>query len=135
MSLHRNPPGKHHIDAIMTLELTEDETRALAEHLKHAINSDPFPLSPRLLPLKAILAKLDPPQPRPEPLPPLRPGVAQSRGRGGPTMERLALIALCLAMLLAGCKPGNADAEFGPNPGGGYFSTNVNSGTVNPEPP
>lgn len=37
----------------------------------------------RLDPLKAILAKLDPPAPRPEPLPPLRPGMAPSRGQAG----------------------------------------------------
>jgi hypothetical protein len=40
--------------------------RALAAHLRHAINSDPYPLAPRLAPLRAILDKLDPPAPRPE---------------------------------------------------------------------
>jgi hypothetical protein len=37
--------------------------------LKHAIDNDPSPLSPRLLRLKAILAKLRP-EPIHEPLPP-----------------------------------------------------------------
>jgi hypothetical protein len=38
-----------------------------------------------------------------------------------------------LALLLSACgAPGNANAELGPNPGGGYFGSNVNSGTVNP---
>jgi hypothetical protein len=56
----------------MKLDLTDDETQALVEHVKRAIDNDPYPLSPRLAPLKAILAKLDPPEPRPEALPPLR---------------------------------------------------------------
>jgi hypothetical protein len=42
----------------MTLDLTDDETQVLVQHLKHAIDNDPYPLSPRLLRLKAILAKL-----------------------------------------------------------------------------
>ena len=41
----------------MTLDLTDDEKTA------------PFPHAPRLDPLKAILAKLEPPKPQPEPLP------------------------------------------------------------------
>jgi hypothetical protein len=41
-----------------TLELTDDEATALAAHLRQAIAGDPFPLSPRLRPLRAILAKL-----------------------------------------------------------------------------
>jgi hypothetical protein len=50
----------------MTLDLTDDEARALARHLQQAIDYDPFPFAPRLDPLKAILAKLEPPAPRPE---------------------------------------------------------------------
>jgi hypothetical protein len=57
---------------MMTLDLTEDETAALARLLRHTIDEDRYPLSPRLTPLKAILAKLDPPKPRPEPPPPLK---------------------------------------------------------------
>jgi hypothetical protein len=66
----------------MNLALTDDEVLALAEHLRRAIDNDRFPLSPRLAPLKAILAKLDPPASRSELLPPLKAGLAPSRGRG-----------------------------------------------------
>ncbi len=48
---------------------------------KHALDTDPYPLAPRLTPLKSILAKLEPPPRKPEPLPPLRPGMAP-RGQG-----------------------------------------------------
>ena len=66
----------------MTRDLTDDEARALAKHLRSAIDNDRFPLAPRLAPMKAILAKLDPPAPQPEPLPPLKPGMGPSHGRG-----------------------------------------------------
>ena len=52
----------------MTLDLTDDEHRALVEHLRRAITGDSFPHSPRIRVLRAILAKLDPVE-RPEPLP------------------------------------------------------------------
>jgi hypothetical protein len=65
----------------MTLDLTDDEAHALAKHLRQALEYDPFPLAPRLDPLKAILAKLDPPAPQPEPLPSLPAG-------GGPRVGR-----------------------------------------------
>lgn len=45
----------------MTLDLTDDEAVALVRCLRHAIEDDRFLLSPRLAPLRAILAKLDPP--------------------------------------------------------------------------
>jgi hypothetical protein len=66
----------------MTLDLTDDETAALVAHLKHAIEYDRYPMAPRLDPLKAILAKLEPPQPQPEPLPPLQTGLVPDRKRG-----------------------------------------------------
>ena len=44
----------------MTPDLSEDETRALADLLKRAIDDDRYPLSPRIQRLRAILAKLDP---------------------------------------------------------------------------
>jgi hypothetical protein len=66
----------------MVLDLTDDETRALVAHLRHALEYAPFPFAPRLDPLKAILAKLDPQPPRPEPLPPLKPGMGARVGRG-----------------------------------------------------
>jgi hypothetical protein len=46
----------------MTLDLTDDETAALVRLLRHAIDEDPYPLWPRLAPLKAIPAKLAPPE-------------------------------------------------------------------------
>jgi major membrane immunogen (membrane-anchored lipoprotein) len=48
-------------------------------------------------------------------------------------MARLVIATLCLALLLTACgASGNADAQLGPNPGGGYFGANVNVGTINP---
>jgi hypothetical protein len=38
----------------MTLDLADDEAAALAAHLWHALEYDPFPFAPRLDPLKAI---------------------------------------------------------------------------------
>jgi hypothetical protein len=51
----------------------------LVRLLHHAIDEARYPLSPRLDPLKAILAKLEPPVPKPEPLPPLKASTDQSR--------------------------------------------------------
>jgi hypothetical protein len=56
----------------MTLDLTDDEAAALARLLRRTIADDPFPLSPRLSLLRAILEKLEPSKPRPEPPPPLK---------------------------------------------------------------
>jgi hypothetical protein len=53
----------------MTLDLTGDETAVLLRELDHIIDSDRFPLSPRILTLKAIRAKLRP-EPAREPEPP-----------------------------------------------------------------
>jgi hypothetical protein len=66
----------------MPLDLTDDETRALVQLLRRAIDEDHYFRAPRLDPLKAILAKLDPSAPRPEPLPLLKPGMGPSVGRG-----------------------------------------------------
>jgi hypothetical protein len=60
------------------LELTDEEAAALARHLRDALDYARYPFAPRLDPLKAILDKLDPPAPRPEPLPDLRIGMAWS---------------------------------------------------------
>ncbi len=65
-----------------TLDLTDDEARALVAHLRQALDYDPFPYAPRLDPLKAILAKLNAPQPQPEPLPPIKAGMTPRRGQG-----------------------------------------------------
>jgi hypothetical protein len=55
----------------MTLDLTEEETDALARLLSRTIDDDRYPLSARIQMLKAILAKIRPETVR-EPLPPLR---------------------------------------------------------------
>jgi hypothetical protein len=62
----------------MLLDLTDEEWRALVRHLHHAIDEDRYPLSPRLAPLRATLAKLDPVKPRPELPPPLKSFMAPS---------------------------------------------------------
>jgi hypothetical protein len=66
--------------AEMNLDLSDAETAALIQHLKRAIDSDRFPLSPRLAPLKAIFAKLRP-EPAPKPMPPPKVYAPPSRGR------------------------------------------------------
>lgn len=43
----------------MTLELDDEETRALLNVLMEAIEADPYPLSPRIQLLRRILAKFD----------------------------------------------------------------------------
>jgi hypothetical protein len=65
----------------MTLELTDQEQQALVRLLRRSIDEDRFPLAPRHAPIKAILEKLEPPTPKPDPLPPLTPGLAPSVGR------------------------------------------------------
>jgi hypothetical protein len=52
-----HPVANHQITGIMVLDLSLDETAALAQLLRRTINDDRYPLSPRLVPLKAILAK------------------------------------------------------------------------------
>jgi hypothetical protein len=71
----------------MVLDLSDDEAAALVQLLRSTINNDRYPLSPRLVPLKAILAKLDPPQPPSGSAPPLQardaPSTAGRRRRRG----------------------------------------------------
>jgi hypothetical protein len=55
----------------MELDLTDNETAALARLLKSTIDADRYPLSPRIQTLKAILDKIQP-EPVREPLPPLK---------------------------------------------------------------
>jgi hypothetical protein len=57
----------------MQLELADVERDALGRFLRSAIDADRYPLSPRLAPLKAILAKLDP-KPQVQPIPPPKTG-------------------------------------------------------------
>ena len=63
-------------------DLTDEEKRALIALLHKTLDYARYPLAPRLDPLKAILAKLDPPPPQPEPRPPLPPSLAPTHGRG-----------------------------------------------------
>ncbi len=51
------------------LELSDEEHEALMSFLRRSIEADPYPLAPRLRPLKAILARLDPQPPATEPFP------------------------------------------------------------------
>jgi len=57
----------------MQVELSGDERDALARFIRSTINADRYPLSPRLSPLKAILAKIDP-KPQVQPVPPPKAG-------------------------------------------------------------
>jgi hypothetical protein len=47
---------------MMMLDLSDDEKLALVRLLAHTIEAGRYPLSPRVLTLKAALAKLDPPR-------------------------------------------------------------------------
>jgi hypothetical protein len=55
----------------MNLDLTDDGTAALILELDRIIEDDRYPLSPRIMTLKAILVKLRP-EPIREPLPPIK---------------------------------------------------------------
>ena len=69
----------------MILDLTEEETDALARLLSRTIDADRYPLSPRIQTLRAILGKIRP-EPTREPLPPLKryePSRATAKRRRG----------------------------------------------------
>ncbi len=53
----------------MTPDLADDDKATLADLLRETIERDRFTLLSRVRSFKAILAKLDPPAPRSEPLP------------------------------------------------------------------
>jgi hypothetical protein len=57
--------------------------------LRKTLDEDRFPFAPRLDPLKAILGKLDPPVPRPEAPPPLKPGIARVSAADGGDVKNL----------------------------------------------
>jgi hypothetical protein len=57
----------------MPLDLDDADKAALVELLRQTIAADRYPLSPRIRRLRAILDKLVPPTPRPEPFPPPKP--------------------------------------------------------------
>jgi hypothetical protein len=63
----------------MHLDLTDEEARALARHLRDALDYSRYPFAPRRDPLKAILAKLDPPKPRPATVAGLKQRFGESR--------------------------------------------------------
>jgi len=66
----------------MPPDLTEDDKAILIELLRETVEPDRFPMSPRVRSFKAILAKLAPPAPRPEALPPPKPPGRAQRGTG-----------------------------------------------------
>jgi hypothetical protein len=69
----------------MTLDLTDDETTALAQELHDIVENDRYPFSPRIRTLRAVLNKLRP-EPAREPLPPIKhyepPGKGRYKRRG-----------------------------------------------------
>jgi hypothetical protein len=66
----------------MPLDLDDTDKAALVELLRGVFGGDPFPLSPRIRKLRAILDKLDPPPPRPEPFLAPKPAGEPRRGSG-----------------------------------------------------
>jgi hypothetical protein len=76
------------IGSMPTIELSDEEHAAVTAAVRRTIADDKYPLSPRLAPLKAALAKLDPrstPQPRPASVPLPK---APTRSRGGRQARR-----------------------------------------------
>ncbi len=63
-------PSDRYIKAMADLNLTADERAAPTKLVRDTIAADPYPLSPRIRRLKALLAKLDPsPAPASKPHP------------------------------------------------------------------
>jgi hypothetical protein len=46
-----------------TFELSDDEHAALLSYLRQQLDAERYPLSPALRPIRAVLAKLEPPKP------------------------------------------------------------------------
>jgi hypothetical protein len=67
-------------------DFTDADKATLAALLKQTIAADPFPLSPRVRQLRAILEKLEPtparPQPYPAPKPAGEPSLLLARKKG-----------------------------------------------------
>ena len=57
----------------MPLDLDDIDKAALVDLLREVIAGDPYPLSPRIRKLRAILDKLAPPPLRPKPFPAPKP--------------------------------------------------------------
>jgi hypothetical protein len=71
-----------------TIDLTDEELVVLLAAARKALDDDPFPRSPRLNPLKSVLAKLDPAS-VPRPIPPFKaPPAGPTRSRGGRRARR-----------------------------------------------
>lgn len=64
----------------MNLDLSDVQAEALICELRHIVQNDRYPLSPRIVTLKEILGKLRP-EPEREPLPPRRYYEPPSKGR------------------------------------------------------
>jgi hypothetical protein len=114
------PPGTRRrlpISQDYDVDLTDDEKPALVAHLRHTLEYDAFPYALRFDPRKPILAKLEPPAPQPEPLPPLKPGmtpqhkVAARPARACRSAARVRLIGWCLDA--AGRSPMSNGGETG----------------------
>jgi hypothetical protein len=58
------PPPRIRNHTVNPLDLTDEERETLAVLLREKIRDDPFPLSSRLAPLRAILTKVEPPTAR-----------------------------------------------------------------------
>jgi hypothetical protein len=72
----------------MHLDLSDEETAALAQKLHDIVENDRYPFSPRIRTLRGILAKLRPepvrkPLPPPEVYAPSRATLARGRPAGG----------------------------------------------------
>jgi hypothetical protein len=68
----------------MNLELTDEQAEALIRGLRKLIDDDRYPLSPRVAPLKEILAKLRPEPARPAAAPLPRIYAPPTKGRWHP---------------------------------------------------
>jgi hypothetical protein len=65
----------------MNLDLTDDEAAILIKELHNIVMNDRYPLSPRILALQGILAKLRPEPARPALSPPPRVYAPPTKGR------------------------------------------------------
>jgi hypothetical protein len=67
----RQTDSRRLVNNLMHLDLSDEETAALATELKRTIDGDRYLFSARIVTLKAILDKIEP-QPVREPCPPLK---------------------------------------------------------------
>lgn len=78
----------HHIAAMPNIDLPDDEHAAVVEAVRKVLDLDKYPMSSRLGPLTAALAKLDPAA-APKPVSQWRlPPEAPTRSRGGHRARR-----------------------------------------------